>query len=135
MLRLRAFALAVVAACAFGVGACGGDPSYGDPVPASTPELTPPAGADALADESATTTDEDSTTTDTGTTGTAPSTGGTATGGTATGTPTQTTPQPGAGTGGAAGTTTQAPQDDTGGTSPGEFNQFCQDNPGACPGN
>ena len=58
MLRLRALALAVVAACAFGVGACGGDPSYGDPVPASTPELTPPAGADALADESATSTDE-----------------------------------------------------------------------------
>jgi hypothetical protein len=143
---LRAVVLALLAACTLALGACGGDDSYGDTVPRSTPELTPPAGGDALAGtgnaDGTSTTSTDETTTDE----TPGGTGGTGGTGTAT-TPAPAATQPaapsGAGTGGAATPTTPTtpaqPEPDagagTGGASPGEFSQFCQDNPGACPGN
>jgi hypothetical protein len=143
--RIRAAVLVVLALCGVSLGACGGDDSYGDKVPRSTPELTPQAGADALVPDQDSTSGTDTTSTDESTTTTTPSTGagagaGTAAGGASAGT--QTTPaqpqQPSGSTGGA--TTPTQPQPSTGGsgtggTSPGEFNQFCRDNPGACPGN
>jgi hypothetical protein len=138
--RTSVAVLAVLAACAIGLGACGGDTSTGDEVPKSTPELTPPPGADALVPGQSGTTGTATTSTEQATTQTTPSTG-TATGGTSAGT--TTTPaqpqQPPAATGGAT-TTQPQPQrstggSGTGGTSPGEFSQFCRDNPGACPGN
>jgi hypothetical protein len=140
---IRAAVLAVLAACAVALGACGGDDSYGDKVPRSTPELTPPAGADALVPDQASTRRTDTMSTDDTTTTTTPSAGGgagPAAGGASAGgqaAPAQ-PQQPSAGTGGA--TTPTQPQQSTGGsgtggTSPGEFNQFCRDNPGACPGN
>ncbi len=142
---LRAVVLASLAACSLALGACGGDDSYGDTVPRSTPELTPLPGADALAGDQANADGSSTTSTDETTTDETPSASG-GTGGTGTATtpapaPTQpAAPSSGAGTGGAATPTTPAqPEQDsgagTGGTSPGEFNQFCQDNPGACPGN
>ena len=44
-----ALVVLVVATAALGVGGCGADDSAGDKVPKSTPDLTVPAGADALA--------------------------------------------------------------------------------------
>jgi len=140
--RIRASVLAVLAACALALGACGGDESYGDKVPRSTPELTPPPGADALVPDQDTTAQTDTTTsTDETTTTTTPSAGAPSG---AAGAGTQTTPaqpqQSPSTTGGAAPTQPQQSPSTTGGagtggTSPGEFSQFCRDNPGACPGN
>jgi cytoskeletal protein RodZ len=146
-MRARVLALlatALVFSAGFGLAACGGNSTAGDVVPKSTPDLTAPAGADALA--SGTSTDQTPTTstdtTSTTSTSTTPST--TSTGATSGAAPQTTTTQPQGNTGG---TTTTPPQNttggqtgtttsgSTGGTSPGEFNKFCQDNPGACPGN
>jgi hypothetical protein len=135
-------ATVLVFSAGFGLAACGGSSTAGDVVPKSTPDLTAPPSADALAtgtstDQTPTTSTDTTGTTSTGTTPTTPTTTGGAapqptptqpqgtTGGTTTTTPTNTT-------GGQTGTTTGG---STGGTSPGEFNKFCQDNPGACPGN
>jgi hypothetical protein len=143
---IRAAVLAVLVACGLALGACGGDDSYGDKVPRSTPELTPQAGADALVPDQASTTGTDTTSTDDSTTTTTPSGAGAGAaagaGGGGASAGAQATPaqpqQPSGATGGA--TTPTQPQQSTGGagtggTSPGEFNQFCRDNPGACPGN
>jgi hypothetical protein len=148
-MRARVLALlatALVFSAGFGLAACGGNSTAGDVVPKSTPDLTVPAGADALASGTSTTQTGTTSTDTTGTTstGTTPST--TSTGATGGAAPQQTTPtqpqgtttggttttQPPNTTGGQTGTTTGG---STGGTSPGEFNKFCQDNPGACPGN
>ena len=135
---LRAVVLASLAACSLALGACGGDDSYGDTVPRSTPELTPPrvptpAGDQANADGSSTTSTDETTTDET------PSASG-GTGGTGTATtpapaPTQpAAPSSGAGTGGAATPTTSAQPEQTRERDrrhlPGEFNQFCQTTPG-----
>jgi hypothetical protein len=135
--RIRAAVLVVLTGCGLALGACGGDKSYGDQVPASTPELTPPPGANALTPSQSTTTGTDTTSTDQTTTSTTPSTGGT--GGTGAGT-TATPAQPQQSSGATGGATSTQPQQSTGGSgtggaSPGAFNQFCKDNPGACPGN
>jgi hypothetical protein len=97
-----------------GVGACGSDESVSDVIPRTTPELTVPSDTTALG-ASVPTTSTTSTTSTTTTTTAAPAT--------STPPPATTTPQ---GTGGtpSGGTGT------TGGT--GGFQDFCQQNPGAC---
>jgi hypothetical protein len=138
---MRTYVVALFAVACLGLSACGSDDATHDVVPASLPELTPPPGSEALAntstgtstdqtgttstDQSATTSTDQTQTQGQSTTGTttpqtttqAPATGGTSTGGTG-----------GTGTGG-TGTSTSG---GTGGVSPGEFSQFCKDNPGAC---
>jgi hypothetical protein len=150
-MRPRVLVVLVVALVATGtlsLTACGGDPS-GDVAPKSTPDLTVPNGADALArDASGSTTSTTSTTdttdtTSTGTATTAPDTSAPTDTGAAPAQPQSQEPAPssttggaspqtqGGGTGGAGGAGTTG--GGTGGA--GDFNQFCQDNPGACPGN
>jgi hypothetical protein len=153
-MRSRVLAVLVVALGAAGtlsIAACGGDSTGGDVAPRSTPDLTVPNGADALArDASGSTTSTSTTDTSTGTTTAAPEAGvPTDTGAAA---PAEPQPQQSApssttggavpdsqgggtgGTGGAGGAgTTGSGGGGTGGA--GDFNQFCQDNPGACPGN
>jgi hypothetical protein len=139
------YLLAILAVAALGVSACGSDSSSHDVVPASVPNLTLPEGTAALpsspnassADQTAASSGDQTTSTDQSSTPSSTSTGTTPQ------STTGTTPQSsaGAGTGGAttpgtttgAGTTTGTGT--TGGASPGEFSKFCQDNPGACPGN
>jgi len=135
-------ALLCTAILAFALGACGDDELSGDVVPKSTPDLTVPAGSDSLAGTSTDQTSTDETSTDAQTTTGATTTddqgtaGGTS-GDTTAPSTTQTTPATPQGTGGTTTpqTQTQTTPGATGGTSPGEFNEFCQDNPGACPGN
>jgi hypothetical protein len=97
-----------------GIGACGADTSVSDVIPKTTPELTVPSDTTALGVSVPTTTTSTTSTTSTSTTA-APAT--------QTPAPATTTPQ---GTGGtpSGGTGT------TGGT--GGFQDFCQQNPGAC---
>jgi hypothetical protein len=137
------YLLGLLAVAALGVSACGSDSSSHDVVPASVPNLTLPEGTAALpnpsssssADQTASSSGDQTTSTDQSSTPSSTSTGTTPQ------TTTGTTPQSGAGTGGAttpgtttgSGTTTGTGT--TGGASPGEFSKFCQDNPGACPGN
>jgi hypothetical protein len=152
-MRVRTLAVVVAAIAALGLAGCGGDSSVGDPVPKSTPDLTVPPGAEVLAggatgtDTTSTTSTSTTSTTDTTGTTTAPSAGA---GGTTTATPaapaapTQ-TQAPSGGTGAGAGSgggtggggtgggTSGGTGGGTGGT--GDFNEFCQQNPGACPGN
>jgi hypothetical protein len=146
-MRARVLALlatALVFSAGFGLAACGGGSTTGDVVPKSTPDLTAPAGSDTLA-AGATTNQTTTTSTDTtGTTSTSTTPGTTSTGATSGAAPQTTTTQPQSST---SGTTTTAPPSSTGGqtgtttggstggTSSGQFNKFCQDNPGACPGN
>jgi hypothetical protein len=110
----RRFALVAVLALGLGVGACGADQSVSDVVPKTTPELTVPSDTTALG-VSVPTTSTTSTTSTTTSTNAAPVT--------TTPAPVTTTPS---GTGGtpSGGTGT------TGGT--GGFQDFCQQNPGAC---
>jgi hypothetical protein len=140
---MRTYVLALIAVACLGLSACGSDDATHDAVPSSLPELTPPPGAEALAKTStgtsstqsadSTSTDQtDTTSTDqTQTQGQAP----------AATTPSQTTTQAPAQTGtggtstggtGGTGTGTTTGNGGTGGVSPGEFSQFCKDNPGAC---
>jgi len=139
------YLLGLLAIAALGVSACGSDSSSHDVVPASVPNLTLPEGTAALpsspnassADQTASSSSDQTTSTDQSSTPSSTSTGTTPQ------STTGTTPQSsaGAGTGGAttpgtttgSGTTTGTGT--TGGASPGEFSKFCQDNPGACPGN
>jgi hypothetical protein len=116
--RRRVLAALAVFALGLGVGACGSDSSVTDVIPKTTPELTVPSDTTALGVSVPTTTTSTTSTTTTGTTSTP-----------ATGTPAPTTTTP-AGTGGtpSGGTTTG-----TGGTSGQGFQNFCQENPGACP--
>jgi hypothetical protein len=133
----------VLAALVLGIGtaglaACGGDDATSDVVPKTVPAIVAPADA-SLPPASTSTTSTTSTTDTTSTTGTAPSTsGGTSatpsTGGTSA-TPSTggtTTPSTG-GTGGTSGGGTTGTST-TGGTNSGGFSDFCQQNPGACPG-
>ena len=147
---MRSRALAVLAAVlaaapSLTLAACGGDSSSGDVAPKSTPTLTVPAGADALAAEgdggsstTGTTSTTDTTDTTTDPTATqAPSAAPTPTQAPA---PTQTQAPPASTAGGASPQAEEPEGSDTtgngGGTGgAGDFNQFCQDNPGACPGN
>jgi hypothetical protein len=143
---MRTCVLALLAVTCLGLSACGGDDASHDVVPSSLPPLTVPQGSSALAKPAGTTTtgsssssssssssQDQSTTGTNGATGTAPQT--TTPGAT---TPGTTTGNSGAGTGGAgSGTTTgqTTTNGGTGGAAPGQFSQFCKDNPGACPGN
>jgi hypothetical protein len=97
------------------LGACGSDESVSDVVPRTTPELTVPSDTTALGASVPTTSTTSTTSTTTTSTTPAPAT--------ATPAPATTTPQ---GTGGtpSGGTGTTG---DTGG-----FQDFCQQNPGAC---
>ena len=142
---MRMYVIALLAVACLGLSACGSDDATHDAVPASLPELTSPPGAEALAQSSTgtSTTQADTTSTDqTDTTSTDQTqTQGQAPAGTA---PSQTTTQPPAstgtggtstgtgGTGGAGTGTGTTGNGGTGGVSPGEFSQFCKDNPGAC---
>jgi hypothetical protein len=140
---MRTIVLAVLAASCLALTACGGSSASHDVVPSTLPTLDVPQGSAALAKPagtsttagssttgSGTSTDQSSTTGTTGTTTTPPSTTGTTPG-------TGTTGTTGAGTGGtgSGGTGQTTTNGGTGGAAPGEFSQFCQDNPGACPGN
>lgn len=122
-------------ALGFAVAGCGGGSDQSaDTVPAPPP-LTVPGGETAPAIPDVNTTTVPTTTTpDTGVAGgSSPSSGGTGSG-TATPQAPTTTPSGGAqppsgGTGGGGGSTTTP---SSGGTAPGKFNEFCQQNPGAC---
>ena len=126
-MRLRRLAVATVVAGAV-LGGCGGDDDVADVVPRSTPELTVPAATTGLEAGQTSTTPTTPTTT-TPTPGTpAPSAPGAAGGAAAPVTP--------GATGGAPATGgTQTPP--TGGapaTGGEQFQDFCAENPGACPG-
>jgi hypothetical protein len=113
-------ALVTGLALSAGIAACGGDDTASEAIPATTPELTAPAGTSFGPVTPARAT---------GTTGTTGATGATGAAPTAT-TPAASTPA----TGGAPSTTpaqTQATPN-TGGASPGAFSEFCKQNPGAC---
>jgi hypothetical protein len=125
---------ALVFACAALSGgvlsACGGDNSYIDSVPKSTPDLTVPSNGAGLppAQTTSTTATTSTSTTPTTTSGTVTPSGGTAT-------PTTSTPSQSTGgtpSGGATTPTTSTPSQSTGGTPSGGFSDFCQQNPGAC---
>jgi hypothetical protein len=111
----RSLAMLAVLALGVGVGACGSDTSVSDVIPRTTPELTVPSDTTALAAPVTTT---GTNTTSTTTTSTAPAPAAT------TPAPAATTPQGTGGTPSSGGTGT------TGGT--GGFQDFCQQNPGAC---
>jgi hypothetical protein len=125
--RRKTLVLGLVALSGGALGACGGDNTYIDSIPKSTPGLTVPPNAVALPGVQTTST---TSTTGTTTTGTA-TTPGTSTGTAAPVTPTQTPQSGGTPSGG-----TQTPQSTTtpssGGTPAGGFSDFCKQNPGAC---
>jgi cytoskeletal protein RodZ len=141
---MRTYVVALIAVACLGLSACGSDDATQDVVPSTVPELTPPPGSAALAQTS---TDASDTQSDTGTTSTDQSDttstdqtqtqGQSSAGGTAT-QPAQTQPPAQSGTGGTSTGATGGTQSGgtstggTGGVSPGEFSQFCKDNPGAC---
>ena len=127
--RRAALVLACVAVSGGALGACGGDTTYVDSVPKSTPDLTVPSnGAGLPAQTTSTTSTTSTTTTPTTTTGTAS---------TSTGTLAPSTTAPSQSTGGTSpstGTTTQTQTStsNSGGTPAGGFSDFCKQNPGAC---
>jgi len=126
-LRRAALVLTFAALSGGALGACGGGDALSDSVPKSTPDLTVPRDASALAPASTT-----STTSTTGTT-TTPTTTGTTT----SAAPTTTSASPVSPTGGtpSGGTTTPSggtTTPTTTGNSNGGFSDFCQQNPGAC---
>jgi hypothetical protein len=151
-----ALVVLLLATGALSVAGCGADGSAGDQLPKSTPDLTVPPGADVLVGNAragrTTSTTSTTSTTGTDTTGAAgtttaapaapsapsttsaapapaqtqaPSQGAGGTGGTGGG---------GTGGGGTGGGATGGAGGGTGGGS-GDFNEFCDQNPGACPGN
>ena len=125
--RRAALVLTFAALSGAALGACGGGNVVNDSVPKSTPDLTVPRDASALAPASTT-----STTSTTGTT-TTPTTTGTTT--SAAPTTTSATPvQPTGGTpsGGTATPSGGTSTPTTTGNSNGGFSDFCQQNPGAC---
>ena len=136
---MRTYVVALLAVACLGLSACGSDDATHDVVPAALPELTPPPGSEALAQTSTgtSTTQGDATSTDqTDTTSTdqtqTQSQAGTATGQTTTPPAQSGTGGTGTGTTGGTGGTGTSTSGGTGGVSPGEFSQFCKDNPGAC---
>ena len=131
---------------ALGLSGCGSDSNAADQVPKSTPDLTVPAGAEVVAggttgsgsSTSTSTTGTDTTGTNTTGATTAPAAGGTTT----SAAPPQTqapaqTQAPSGGTGGTGGATGGTTGGGTGGGTGGngDFDEFCSQNPGACPGN
>jgi hypothetical protein len=129
--RRAALVLACVAVSGGALGACGGDTTYIDSVPKSTPDLTVPSNGAGLpaAQTTSTTSTTATTTTPTTTTGTSTSSGS------GTITPSTTTPsQSTGGTSPSTGTTTQTQTStsNSGGTPAGGFSDFCKQNPGAC---
>ena len=140
---MRTYVVALLAVACLGLSACGSDDATHDVVPSSLPELTPPPGAEALAQTSTGTSSTQSDTTSTDQTDTTSTdqtqTQGQAPAGTATGTdddaararpaPAAPGPAPPVAPVARGGTSTSG---GTGGVSPGEFSQFCKDNPGAC---
>jgi hypothetical protein len=124
--RRAALVLAFAALSGGAIGACGGGDTLTDSVPKSTPDLTVPRDASALAPATTTST--------TGTTGT--TTTPTTTGTTTSAAPTTTSSTPASPTGGTpsggATTPTQTSTSNNGGTPSGGFSDFCQQNPGAC---
>jgi hypothetical protein len=127
---MRTYVVALLAVACLGLSACGSDDATHDVVPSSLPELTPPPGSEALAHTTSTDQTNTTSTDQTQTQGQAPA--GTATGTTTT-PPAQTgTGGTGTGTTGGTGGTGTSTSGGTGGVSPGEFSQFCKDNPGAC---
>jgi hypothetical protein len=141
-MRRPVTALLAGLALAGALGACGSDEEFTDVVPQTTPELRAPANASlpaAEGDETSTTDTTETTTTETTPDATAtpaepttpaapeqtapaaPQTGGAEAGGE--------TPQ---GTGGTGGETQQGGAD--AGEDSGGFSDFCEQNPGACPG-
>jgi hypothetical protein len=122
--RRAALVLAFAALSGGALGACGGGDKLTDSVPKSTPDLTVPRDASALAPASST-----STTSTTGTT-TTPTT----TTPTTSAAPTTTSSTPASPTGGTPSGGTTTPSGGTGTTTPsnGGFSDFCQQNPGAC---
>ena len=122
-MRTSVLALLAVAA-ALGISACGSSSASDDVVPKTVPNLSLPAGTAALAPASSSgSADQTSTSSSSQSQSQSQSSSGT----------------PGTGTTGSTGTGTgttgNGTSGNTGGTSPGEFSKFCQDNPGACPGN
>jgi hypothetical protein len=149
---MRTYVLTLLAVACLGLSACGSDESTHDVAPSSVPKLEAPQGSAALAKPADSTSSDQSGTTSTdanqsqdqssssGDTGDGTAQGGatpdaTAQGGTGTGSGGTGSGTGGTGSGDSAGGTDTDGDSGTGGTSPGEFNQFCQDNPGACPGN
>ncbi|HEY7631076.1 MAG TPA: hypothetical protein VH817_10260 [Thermoleophilaceae bacterium] len=130
--------LICVLALGFAVAGCGGGSDQSADTTPAPPPLTVPGGETAPSIPDATTPTVPTTTTpDTGLAGGGtPSSGGTGGSGTVTPQAPSTAPSGGAqppsggtGGGGGGGTTTTP---SSGGTAPGQFNQFCQENPGAC---
>jgi hypothetical protein len=121
--RRAALVLAFAALSGGALGACGGNSALTDSVPKSTPDLTVPRDASALAPPATTST------TTTGTT-TTPTT----TTPTTSAAPTTTSSTPASPTGGTPSGGTTTPSGGTGTTTPsnGGFSDFCQQNPGAC---
>src|SRR4051812_6727558 len=123
----RAALVLTCAALSGGVlGACGGGDNKVDSVPKSTPDLTVPRDATALAPASTT-----STTSTTGTTTTPTTTGTTTSVAPTTTSSTQAAPTGGTPSGGTT-TPSQTTTSNSGGTPAGGFSDFCKQNPGAC---
>jgi hypothetical protein len=127
--RRAALVLTFAALSGGALGACGGGNVVNDQVPKSTPDLTVPRDAAALAPPSTTsTTSTTATTTTPTTTGTTTSAAPTTTSATPV-TPSGGTSTPSGGTGSPSGGTSTP---STTGNSNGGFSDFCQQNPGAC---
>ena len=123
----RPLALLAVPVLALGLAACGGDDELTTELPRSTPELTVPSETTPAAPDATTT----ATTSTTETTPDAAADGGAAAAPAPAPAPAPAAPQEAPATGGQepAG---EAPSADTGGAAPGEFEDFCAQNPGAC---
>jgi hypothetical protein len=146
---MRTYVLASLAVACLGLSACGGGDANHDVVPSSLPELTAPQGSVALSKPAGSSTtasgSQNQSQDQSSSSSSSSSTNGTTTqGGTSSQTPAPSTTQGGTGgtgaggtggTGTGTGTGTSTGTGSTGGAAPGEFSQFCQDNPGACPGN
>jgi hypothetical protein len=126
--RRAALVLGLVAISGGALGACGGDTTYIDSIPKSTPDLTVPNNAVGLPPASTTSTTSTTATTTTGTT----TTPGTTTSGSVTPAPTPTTQSSPSGGTQTPQTTTSTPSGGSGGTPAGGFTDFCKQNPGAC---
>jgi hypothetical protein len=118
----------------FAVAGCGGGSDQSAQTIPPAPPLTVPGNetAPAIPDTTVPTTPTDTVPSSGGVAGGTPSSGGTSSGsGTVTPQAPSTAPSGGAQapSGGSQGTSTTP---SSGGTAPGKFNQFCQENPGAC---
>ena len=148
-MRRPVLALACAVCLAGGLSACGGSGDVHDVVPKTTPDLVAPENASlpaaagnsdqssATPSTTASTATPSSTGASSGTGGTTAGTGGTSSGASSGGTSAGTTGTGGTSGGTTGGTTGGGTSGGTGGTSTtnsGGFSDFCQQNPGACPG-